>query len=256
MKLKKHVLPLFLTLFLLGCYEVNQDIVINENGSGTFSTHMDLAQMIEMMQSFAGDEMDKEGLDKVIDTVINMSSFVDTAKNISEEERKLLEKGKMRMQMNLKEKKFIIDTDFPFSNYSQLQSLMGETGGMSALTNVMKSMFDKGKEEAQPDSPKEPDLDEIGSVFVTVAKDGTLSKKLDKAKYESLMSRPEMAQMKEVSSAGIEILYTTTIKLPRPLKSADNPLIKVSDDKKTLTLKYNYLELFENPDKFSYTITF
>ena len=31
---------------------------------------------------------------------------------------------------------------------------------------------------------------------------------------------------------------------------------QLSDDKKTVTIKYNYLELFDNPDKFSYTITY
>jgi hypothetical protein len=71
-----------------------------------------------------------------------------------------------------------------------------------------------------------------------------------------MMSKPEMEQMKQVGSAGIEILTTTVIKLPRPVKSSDNPSIKLSDDKKTATFKYNFLEIFDNPEKFSYNITF
>jgi hypothetical protein len=54
----------------------------------------------------------------------------------------------------------------------------------------------------------------------------------------------------------MEILYTTTIKLPRPVKSSDNPLIKVSEDKKTVTMHYNLLELLDNPEKFSYTLEY
>jgi hypothetical protein len=59
-----------------------------------------------------------------------------------------------------------------------------------------------------------------------------------------------------MAAGGMEILYTTTIKLPRPAKKTENPLIKLSDDKKTVTLKYNLLDLFDQPEKFSYSVEF
>ena len=70
------------------------------------------------------------------------------------------------------------------------------------------------------------------------------------------MEKPEIGQLKQMASSGMEILYTTTIKLPRPAKKTESALIKLSDDKKTVTLKYNLLDLFENPEKFSYRIEF
>ena len=162
--------------------------------------------------------------------------------------------------MNIKEKIFKIDTDFPFNNYSQLQSLLaGNAGGMQALTNAMKKVFDKGaaqQDNNQPDTPKDPDLDQLGNIFDVVAQNGTISKILNKARYESLMAKPEMEQMKQVTGAGIEILYSTTLQLPRPVISIDNTLMKLSDDKKTVTIKYNYLEMFETPEKFSFTIKY
>lgn len=257
MNWKKLFLPLFLVLFLLSCYEVQEGIVIDANGSGTYSTHMDLAQMIDMMQSFAGDEMNKDGMDKVIDTTFSMRSFTDTAKNLTAEQRELMGNGKIHLQMNLKEKILKLDSDFPFKNYSQLQLLLAGTSGMSGFSNAMKSVFNK-TDSNEPDSPKDPegDFDQIGSVYDAVANDGTLSKKLNRPKFDALMAKPELAQMGEIANSGIEILYTTTIKLPRPVKSVDNAMIKVSDDKKTLHFSYNYLEVFQNPDKFSYTITF
>jgi len=258
---KLKTLTLFFTLFLLlGCYEVNEEIVLNENGSGTFSTKMDMAQLIEMMQSFGEAEMNQEGLDKVIDTVISMKSFADSAKNITPEQKTLLSGGKMRLQMNLKEKVFKIDTDIPFKSYNDLQLLLAGGNGMAGMSDMMKKIFDKGGEENndQPDTPKDldPDLSQLSNIFDVVVKNGTISKKLNQDKYKLLMERPEMAQMKQVGSAGIEILYSTTIKLPRPVKSSDNPIIKLSDDKKTVTIKYNYLEVFETPEKFAYTITY
>jgi len=259
---KLKVLTLIFTLFLLlGCYEVNEEIVLNENGSGTFVTKMDMAQLIEMMQSFGEGEMNQEGLDKVIDTVISMKSFADSSKDITPEQKALMSGGKMRMQMNLKEKIFKIDTDIPFKSYSDLQLLLAGGGGMAGMSDMMKKIFDKGGEEQnndQPDQPKDldPDLSQLSNIFDVVVKNGTISKKLNQDKYKMLMERPEMAQMKQIGSAGIEILYSTTIKLPRPVKSSDNPIIKLSDDKKTVTIKYNYLEVFETPEKFAYSITY
>lgn len=258
MKELRWVPALFITLLLLGCYEVNEEIVVNENGSGTYVTKMDMGQLIELMQTYGGDEMAQEGLDKVIDTVISMKSITDSATDITPEQKQLLSQGKMRLQMNIKEKLFKIDTDFPFKNYSDLQMLMSGSGGMSALGNVMKKVFDKGDmgNSNQPDTPKDPSLDQLSTIFDVVVNKGTISKIVNKEKYKILTERPEMEQMKQLTGAGIEILYSTVIKLPRPVKTSDNPIIKLSDDKKTVTLKYNYLELFDNPDKFSYTITY
>lgn len=258
---KLKLLTLFFALFLLlGCYEVNEEIVLNENGSGSFVTKMDMAQLIEMMQSFGEGEMNQEGLDKVIDTVVSMKSFADSAKDITPEQKALLSSGKMRLQMNLKEKVFKIDTDIPFKTYNDLQLLLSGGAGMAGMADMMKKIFDKGEAEKndQPDTPKDldPDLSQLSNIFDVVVKNGTISKKLNQDKYKLLMERPEMAQMKQIGSAGIEILYSTTIKLPRPVKNSDNPLVKLSDDKKTVTIKYNYLELFETPEKFSYTITY
>ena len=140
---KLKLFSLFFTLFLLlGCYEVNEEIVLNENGSGSFVTKMDMAQLIEMMQSFGESEMNQEGLDKVIDTVISMKSIADSAKEITPEQKALLSAGKLRLQMNLKEKIFKIDTDIPFKSYNDLQFLLTGGGGMAGMSDMMKKIFD------------------------------------------------------------------------------------------------------------------
>ena len=75
--------------------------------------------------------MNQEGLDKVIDTVISMKSFADSAKDITPEQKALFSAGKMRLQMNIKEKIFKIDTDIPFKSYGDLQLLLAGGGKAS-----------------------------------------------------------------------------------------------------------------------------
>ena len=255
----KYVLAVALSLFFVSCYEVNEEIEINADGSGTYVTKMDMGQLIDMMQTFAGEEeLKKDGLDKVYDTTILFKSLLDSAKDVTPEQKELMKEGKMKMQMNVKEKIFKMDMDFPFKDQNSLQQLMSGKGGSgTGITTAFKNMFGKKDEPAdQPGAPKAPDMSDFAAIYDVTVKNGLIQKKVNTTKYKEFMDRPEMAQMKQLNSSGMEILYTTTIKLPRAAKKTDNPMIKLSDDKKTVTMKYNLLELLENPDKFAYSIQY
>jgi hypothetical protein len=115
---------------------------------------------------------------------------------------------------------------------------------------------DSANDQAIAPTPNGPDMGDFAGIFDVTVKNGLIEKKVNQEKYKALTERPEMAQMKQLTNSGMEILYTTTIKLPRPVKSSDNPIIKLSDDKKTVTMKYNLLELLDNPGKFVYKITY
>lgn len=263
MKLLRFVFALVLLGCLASCYEVNEEIVINEDGSGTFLTKMDMGQLLEMMQTFAGEEeLTKGGLDKPIDTMLRMKDLLDSSRDITAEQKALMAGGTMKLQMNIKEKLFKMDLNFPYSSYDNLQKLMEGQGNSGAgFTDLFKEFFG-GDKKPQPDTSriideaKEPDMQDIAGIFDVTVKNGLISKKTNPAKYQALMARPEMAQVKKMAESGMEILYTTTIKLPRPVKNADNKLIKLSDDKKTVTFRYNLLEMLETPDKFAYALEY
>jgi len=256
----KYVLTVAFTIFLVSCYEVNEEIEINADGSGTYVTKMDMSQLIDMMQTFAGEEeLKKDGLDKVYDTTILFKNMLDSAKDVTAEQKELMKDGQMKLQMNIKEKIFKMDMNFPYKNLNTLQQLMSGKGGSgTGLTTVFKNMFGK-KDDANPDqpaTPNGPDMGDIAGIYDVTLKNGLIEKKVNAAKYKALTERPEMAQMKQMGTSGMEILYTTTIKLPRAAKTPTNPLLKLSEDKKTVTMKYNLLELLENPEKFAYSIQY
>ena len=256
--MKRVILSLFAIMCFVGCYEVNEEITINQDGTGTHNTKMDMGQMLEMIQSMAGEEeLAKEGLDRVLDTTIFMKSILDSAKDITPAQKELLKDGKLNLQMNMKEKLFKAQVNIPFKGYNSLQSLMsGEGNSMSGLSQLFKGVFDKGEQKPALDSPKEPGLEDMNTIFDVVIKDGLISKKVNLEKHKALVERPDVAQLQQMASGGMEILYTTTIKLPRPAKKTENALVKLSDDKKTVTLKYNLLDLFDHPEKFSYRVEF
>ena len=127
--------------------------------------------------------------------------------------------------------------------------------GNAGLGQALKSVFSKNDSAGASPSMQDQGMDQINNVFDVTIDKNHITRKLNKAKYDSLMQRPEMAQAKQMMGS-FEILYTTTIRLPRPVKKSDNANFKISDDKKTVTMKYNLLDMFDNPEKFSYTIEY
>lgn len=250
-KLRYLVVVLF--VFVAACYEVNEEIVINKNGSGTYATKIDMGAMLQMIESMAGEEeLAKNGLNRVIDTTISMKEILDSAKDATPEQRKLYSSGIMKLKMDMSQSIFNADVNFKFNNYNDLQLLMSGNG-VGGLGDIFKKVF--ANDSTQSVSP-ENGLDQINNVFDISVKNGLISRQLNKPKYDSLMNRPEMAQVKQMMGTGFEILYTTNIRLPRAVKKSDNDLIKLSEDKKTATIKYDLIKMLQTPEKFSYTIEY
>lgn len=251
------VLTVLLCFFLAACYEVNEEVVVNADGSGTYSTRMDMSGLIELALSFAGEEeLRKDGLESSKDTTILFDTYADTAQGLSEKQRALYRSGKMRIQMNMAEKKFLADINFKFQDLEDLQLLMSGTG-MKSFGSAMQTVFPRTDSSEMAMQPKkEAELDQLSQIYDVTVNKNTISRTLNRERYEKLMAMPEMDQMQQMTNMGIEILYTTTIRLPRPIKKSDNAMIKLSDDKKTATFKFNVIESFKNPEKFAYKLEY
>lgn len=246
-----------LTVILLftGCYEVNEEIVINDHGSGTYLTKIDMGPMLQMIQSMATEEdLAKNGMNRVLDTSISLKSILDTAQDVTPEQKRLFGAGDVKLKLNMKESLLKFDVNFPYKNLNDLQSLMSGSG-MAGLGKVINKIF-KSKDSTQSAlTADDSGMDQLNNVYDVIVNNHTISKKLNKVKFDSLMAKPEIAQAK-LMMGSFEMLYTTTIKLPRPVKKSDNPMIKLSDDKKTVTIKYDLMKILDTPEKFSYSIEY
>lgn len=254
MRYLRYWVLIVIAIVAAACYEVNEEIAIGKDGSGTYVTKMDMSALVQMMQSMASaDELAKNGLDRVIDTSIAMKDLLDSAKDATPEQKRLLGPGTMKLQMNMAENIFKADVQFPFKNIDDLGKLMSGagTGGMG---DVLKNVFAQREGASAP--MQESSLEGINNIFDVKATRNSITKQLNRARYDSLMVRPELAQVKQLTGAGMEVLYTTTIRLPRPVKKFDNEMIKLSEDKKTVTIKYDLLKIFETPEKFSYALEY
>lgn len=242
-------------VFFASCLEINEEVQIKENGSGQVSTTMDMAQLIDMMQAMGGEEFDKKK-DEKLDSVFYLKNIVDTAKNLTADQKKVLRDGSVRVKMDLEAKEFKLNMNYPFASLESLQKLNNtlSSGGMG-FGDVMKGAMGGGKEGG--DQPTEtPEMDQLLGIFDYNISNGLIKKTVNPEKLKKLQDNPKMAEMKQGADMGIEILYNVTYKLPRPAKRVDNAKAKLSDDKKTVTLRNNLMEIFTNPSQFAFTIEY
>ncbi|MGB8192760.1 MAG: hypothetical protein WCF67_12610 [Chitinophagaceae bacterium] len=255
-----RMLKLFLVavgcVFFASCLEINEEVNIKENGSGELSTSMDMAQLIDMMQAMGGEEFDKKK-DEKIDSVINLKDIVDTAKNLTAQQKQLMRDGKVFVKMNLAEKEFKIRMQYPFNSLERLQQLNAAiSDGGIGFGNIMKDAMGS-KEQPGLDQPSEsPELDQLMGIFDYNVSNGLIKKTVNAEKLKKLQDNPKMAEMKQGAEMGIEVLYNITYKLPRPAKRVDNPKAKLSDDKRTVTLRNNLMDIFTKPEQFAFTIEY
>jgi len=257
MKSIKRLIPLLILVFLVGCFEIQEDIDVKSNGSGQMTVNMDMSQLLEMMQNYLGkEEMEKQMPQKSMDTTILMKDLVDTSKTIPADKKALLRNGKLHMMLNMTDKVLKTDLHFPFNNLNDLQKIyMSLNDGTLNTTSLFKGITG-GKGDSADNSNATPDMSQFNSIYDFQSKDGLISRKLNAVRWKSFQDNPQFGQMKDVGNMGIEMPYTLTVKLPRPVKKVDNALAKLSDDKKTVTIKYNLTEVFQKPEKFEYTISY
>ncbi len=254
----KYILTVASMVLLAGCFEINEDIDVKPNGSGVYAIHTDMSQLLQAMQSYLGkDEMDKQMPSRNIDTTVMMKTLLDTAKNISAENKALTKDGSVHLLLNMEQKEFKSDIVIPFKSLSDLQKLYNSMNNQSlGFTQLFKGMAGKPDSASSGNDNSMPDMNQFNAIYDFESHDGLLSRKLNPEKWKALQASSQYAQMKDAGNMGISIPYTLTINLPRPVKKIDNSLAKLFPDKKKVIIQYNLIEVFDHPEKFEYTIVY
>jgi hypothetical protein len=85
---------------------------------------------------------------------------------------------------------------------------------------------------------------------------GKIEKKLKKDKYGNVANDEAIMGLKNVSSMGASVKYNYIINLPRPAKKAEGKVVKLSADKKKVTVAVTSEDFFETPSNFEYSIEY
>lgn len=238
------------SLMLTGCLETTQEITLNEDGSGTMSTTSDMGAILGLAKQMGGGaEMEKAG-DKTIDTTILLATQAEEIPDLTAEEKELLKKGSMNMEMDIKNEVFKTKLDFPFNNPEEIETFTRLTGKL--LGNALKGQMD-----SQASGMGEiPPMSSFDDYYKMEFSKGELKKKLNKDKYSSLSSDEYLNGLKEAATMGIPVGVTYIINLPKPAEKVEGINVTLSDDKRKVTIKADLGDLYDNPEKLEFKIKY
>ena len=118
-----------------------------------------------------------------------------------------------------------------------------------------------GKDEAllgnEDDDQKNDDMGaNIDEYYTSVYEKGKFTRKLNKEKYAHVEDDKSLKSLQEMAQLGMAINMKTVINLPKPAKKAEGKGLKLSDDKKKITMEGTLDDFFEDASYFEYNIEY
>ncbi len=262
------VLPGLIALFILsGCFDTVEEITVNDNGSGMYVSSMDMGKMLGMAKGMGGDSKEmKEMEDMKTDTLIYLKDLKDSLRNLSAAEKKIIEAGTLKVKINVEKEIFGFTFSFPFSKTNDIKdiiSVLNKTK-QQILNKSMKNKFgkddDPDKEGMFDIGAKDGDSEQVGSeineYYNKTYGSNKLTNKVNKEKIAKIEEDESLKTLKEMSQMGITLNMKTVINLPKPVKKAEGKGVKLSDDKKKVTIEGSLDDFFENASYFEYEIEY
>jgi hypothetical protein len=266
MKKFSWFLGLAILIISSGCFDTLEEVTIAENGSGTFVNTLDMGKILGMAKSMGGGQDDLKDIEKLkMDTVINLRDIKDSLKNLNDAEKKIAGTGTLKIQIDANEEKMNFTFSFPFSKPADISGIQNvlKKSKQDVLDKIMEKifletgadktngMFDKG--EKDEDESMSPNLDEY---YSTVFEKGKMSRKLNKEKYARVEDDKSLKSLQEMAQMGLAINMKTVINLPKPAKKVTGKGLKLSEDKKKITMEGTLDDFFEDASYFEYDIEY
>jgi hypothetical protein len=103
---------------------------------------------------------------------------------------------------------------------------------------------------------KMPSSDPLDEYFTTTYTKNGIEKKLNKEKYAALDSNVAIKGIKDMADNGMPLSNSIIFNLPRPVKNFEGKNVKVSEDKKKITISSTSEEFFDTPASLEFKIEF
>src|SRR5687767_15254064 len=185
--------------FLAGCLETTQELTLNNDGSGTFSTTSDMSAAIGIAKQMGGAaEMEKA---PAMDTSFSLQKGADSMSTLNAEERALARTGTMKVKMDTKEEKAFTVLSFPFSKPSQVSDLTKLTG--KVMGEAMEKQMKEQIKEAPPMAQEMPETSSMDDYYNLEFSEGELTRKVNKSKYAGVESDEYLKGLKQATSMGM-----------------------------------------------------
>ena len=238
------------SILLTSCLDTTQEITLNDDGSGTYVNINDMGKILTIAKNMGGTSTDKLP-QQAIDTSFSFASTADSIPGISAEEKEMLKKGSIHIMMNVEDEKFTTVMSFPFATLGDISKFNRLSGKM-----MMESLKGKMPSEMPMGADAMPESSSFDDYFTLEFSKGELKKKLNKEKYAGVDKDEFLNGMKQAGAMGIPVISTYIINLPRPAQKAEGKNVKLSEDKKKVTVLTSLDDFFDNPETLEFKIKY
>jgi hypothetical protein len=266
MKKISWIAGLVVLVVFSGCFDTLEEVTINENGSGTFINSLDMGKLLGLAKTMGSGNDEMKDLDKLkMDTVIHLKDIQDSLKNLNAAEKKIAATGTLNIQMDASDEKMKFEFTFPFSKTSEIAGIQDilKKAKQNIINDIMqKIMGEKGSKNESllgkddDDEPTEGMSSNIDEYYTSVFEKGKFTRKLNKEKYAHVEDDKSLKSLQEMAQLGMPINMKTIINLPKPAKKAEGKGVKLSDDKKKVTVEGTLDDFFESAAYFEYDIEY
>ena len=231
--------------------ETTREISLNQDGSGTLITTTDMSSLIGIAK-MSGKDMDKEKAN--IDTTIALDKMADSIPDLSMEEKELVKKGILGLNINMADEKFVTKLQFPFSNSGQINKL--DQVSAKVMQQAMKKQAENSAEGAPAIPDDEMPKGTMDDYFTTTYAKTVIEKRHIPEKYAKVGEDKSMQALKEMAGQGMPMNTTLIFNLPRPAAKAEGKNVKLSEDKKKVTIVSSVDDFFDDVSKLEFRIEY
>ncbi|CAN5475885.1 hypothetical protein BH11BAC2_BH11BAC2_17810 [soil metagenome] len=285
--MKKHFpryyLFAFVLLFFTSCFDITEEFTVNDDGAGSYSMKLDMYKMVEMLAGMGGKDADmsqNKEFNEIKDTTVFFKNDIDTAYNLTPEEKALFRDGNAHVKMHLAEKEMYFNFNFPFKKSADLQEVYDKAP--KAMAHIKMDLKDdkeemdtseKGKKKSKKNKDEEmedlikPGIDpnkmatgptndaaKLNAYFKIQTGKGFFEKTVNEAELKNyLATDTTLLKMMPMMSS---VYVYTIVHLPRPAKTVSHPYAKLSEDRKTVTLKFPFSDYSERPEVLNFRIEY
>jgi len=267
MKKISWIAGLVVLVIFSGCFDTLEEVTITENGSGTFVNTLDMGKILGLAKTMGSGKDEMKDFDKLkMDTVINLKDIKDSLKNLNAAEKNIAATGTLKIQVDATDEKMNFTFTFPFSKISEVAGIQNilKKAKQDIIDDIMQKIMgeEAGKDEAllgneegneNKDNMGGANIDEY---YTSAYEKGKFTRKLNKEKYANVEDDKSLKSLQEMAQLGMAINMKTIINLPKPAKKAEGKGVKLSEDKKKITVEGTLDDFFEDASYFEYNIEY
>lgn len=236
---------------------MKEKMVLNEDGSGTFSYGFDMSALMKM-----GKSTDSTKVPKVIDSVFSfkdiMAPMKDSIAKLSDIEKqqfKLLEGFRIRLKVNEKQKEMSYEMAFDFPKTDSLNNVVSPLKAATLLSLSDKKVPKNSLKKGVNDDASNASFSYDGKFFIKKVASNVSSPVKDKSKVKKEKTLEDEFS-KKMDEMFKECKYSLEYHFPKKIKSVSLKDAKISDDRKSFVVEIPIENLKSSGEQLGFKVEF